>query len=89
MYKKFLHFEIWIEYIIQIVEMKQLRDQIEFSAQDVLLWIIVFNYKLKAQGSSNLMIASQGQTISTKTLNGTLPIDLQVLHPYYNDVLLF
>ncbi len=67
---------------------EQLRDQIEFSAQDVLLWIIVFNYKLKAQGSSNLMIVnSQGQTISTKTLNGTLPIDLQVLHPYYNDVL--
>lgn len=68
---------------------EQFRDQIEFTAQDAILWIVVFNYKVTSQWSNSLIIEnSQWQAISTKALNGTLPVDLQILHPYYNDILL-
>lgn len=67
---------------------EQFSDQVTFTAKDAILWIIVFNYKIMSEWSHSLIISnSTWESISTKKLNGTLPVDLQVLHPYYQDIL--
>ncbi len=65
----------------------QFKDQVEFTSQESVLWILVFNYKVISEWATTLSIYnSEGKTISNKKLNGILPVDVPVTHPYYSNV---
>jgi len=64
------------------------KDEVTFSYADSISWIIVFNYKVLKEWSNILVISnSKNEKISTKKLNWTLPVDLKITYPYYDDIL--
>lgn len=64
------------------------KNEVNFSFNDSISWILVFNYKILKEWSNNLIISnSKNDKISSKKLNWTLPVDLKVTYPYYDDVL--
>lgn len=64
------------------------KNEISFNYSDSVSWIIVFNYKVLKEWSNNLVVlTSKNDKISSKKLNWTLPVDLKVTYPYYDDVL--
>lgn len=65
----------------------QFKNQIEFSAQDAMQWIILFNYKVLSQKRISLIVTqTKWGEVWMKKINGVLPQDVKNVHPYFDDI---